>query len=324
MAKNFDIRVILDRVSQLSLDTTTLQRYFWVLHLIIIFLLAKSVSNLVVSYIDNKIQTPIQEKKTALPRLTETEQTSYPPFTDFQVIRKRNIFNPFAKEEDEATLAQAGRPKIGLDIETAVPSSLTLELVGTIILTDPTKSVAAIMDKSQNQTESYSAQDIVSQKAKIIKIEPARVYFENQETASVEYIEVKEGAPDTTPPYSAGASSPELAGGIRQAGEGRFIIDRSALEGTLANPNEILTQARAVPNIVGGKIQGFKIFSIKPGSLYEKLGIQNGDTVERVNGVDMDSPSKALEFYGAITQAKEISLDVERAGKKMTFNYEIR
>jgi histidinol-phosphate aminotransferase len=34
----------------------------------------------------------------------------------------------------------------------------------------------------------------------------------------------------------------------------------------------------------GGKPVGFKLFSIKPGSLYSKIGLQNGDVINRIRG----------------------------------------
>ena len=158
--------------------------------------------------------------------------------------------------------------------------------------------------------------------AKVYRVNPFKVYLQNINTGQLEYIEIKEEAPEEK--FAIGLPSESIGEGVRELSPGRFIIDRGALDSTLSNPNEILTHARAVPNIVGGKIQGFRIFSIRPGSVYEKLGIKNGDTVLRINGIDLDSPAKALEFYGAISSASEIALDIERDGQKFSYNYSIQ
>ena len=323
MAKKFDLRVLFDRLSQVSLDFATLQKYMWVLHLFIIFLFAKSASNLFVSYIDHKIQAPMEAAAKTEKKTVQAPVTQYPPSEEFKVIPKRNIFNPFAKEEEIAPTATDKPKGFGLDEAGAVASSLPFELVGTIILSNPAKSIAAILDKGQRQTESFQVGEVMGGKAKIYKIEAVRVYFENTDSSQLEFIEMKE---DKTAAISTFAPSAPDRGetGVRQAGENKFIIDRNAMETALSNPNEILTQARAVPNIVGGKIKGFRIFAIKPGSIYEKLGIKNGDIIERVNGVDMDSPAKALEFYGALTQASDITLDVVTNGQKQTYTYQIK
>ena len=145
------------------------------------------------------------------------------------------------------------------------------------------------------------------------------------QTQQLEYLELKDEVALATRGFEPG-TSPSLPteGGIRETSPGRFVIDRGYLESSLSNPNDVLTQARAVPNLVGGKILGFRIFAIRPGSVYQKLGIQNGDVVLRINGVELDSPAKALEFYGAISSAAEVAIDLERSGQKMSMNYTIK
>ncbi len=322
MAPKIDFRLFLDRLSHISWDFTTIQKYAWVIHLFIIFLVAKSASNTLVNFLDQKIQGPTKKEATHITQpFPTTPKITYPTKEQLNVITKRNIFNPNAKEEDVFMTERA--KGAGLDEAGAVPTSLPLELVGTIILSDPKRSVAAIKDKGMNQTESYQVGDIINKKAKVFKVEPLKVYFQNIETGMFEFVAIQEEGKE----FSSGARGEpgmDLGTGIRQAGEGRFVIDRGALESSLSNPNEILTQARAVPNIVDGKIKGFRIFSIRPGSIYEKLGIHNGDVILRVNGIELDSPAKALEFYGAISSASDISLDMDRNGQLMSNNYTIK
>ena len=42
-------------------------------------------------------------------------------------------------------------------------------------------------------------------------------------------------------------------------------------------------QARIVPSFKDGVAQGFKLFSIRPDSIYSKIGIQNGDVIKRIS-----------------------------------------
>ena len=321
MAPKLDFRLFLDRLSHISWDFTTIQKYAWILHLFIIFLVAKSASNIAVHFLDQKIQGPTKKEAThVIGPVSTAPKIVYPTKEQLNVITKRNIFNPKAPEEDVFTSERA--KGAGLDEAGAIPTSLPLELVGTIILSDSRRSVAAIKDKGLNQTESYQVGDLIGKRAKVFKVESHKVYFQNVDSGTFEFVEIRED----TKSLSAAPSGPsaDLGSGIRQSGEGRFVIDRGALESSLANPNEILTQARAVPNIVDGKIKGFRIFSIKPGSIYEKLGIHNGDVVLRVNGIELDSPAKALEFYGAISSASDISLDLDRNGQLLSNNYTIK
>lgn len=319
--KLIDIRLLLDRLSQLSFDLSTVKKYSFLIHLFIIFLFAKSVSDIVVSYVDHHVE-PIKK----LPPRTAPLRPPRPPkieavnINEFNAITRRNIFNPNAKEEDlVAELIKEGKGV--LDEAGALPTSLPFELVGTIILSDPKRSIAAIKNRQDNLIESYQVNDFIGQQARIFKVDAEKVYFQNIQTGALEVIALKE---DKTSTPSAFGPVADVGSGIRQTSEDRFMIDRGALETSIANPSEILTQARAVPNIVDGKIKGFSIFSIKPGSVYEKLGIRNGDIIMRVNGVDLDSPAKALEFYGTIASASEITLDFERMGSKKTVTYTVR
>lgn len=317
MAKKIDFRLLLDRLTHISFDISAIKRYAWVFHLLIIFLVAKSVSNIIISYLDEKIEAPTTKSQSTKPKLAELEKPIQELGT-YSVITRRNIFNPKAKEEELIEPLKGG--KVGLDETGAVPTSLPYELIGTIILSDAARSVFAMSNKDKNEVESYRVGEVIDQAAKVFKIAPSKVYFENIQTGQLEYIELKEekGA-DLTVARS------EISGtGVNETAPGRFTIDRGALESTLQNPNEILVQARAVPNIVGGKIQGFRLFAIQPGSIYEKLGIKNGDIILQINDVALDSPAKALEFYGAISSATDISLDIDRNGQKQSYHYTIK
>ena len=277
---------------------------------------------MVVSYVDQKIETPGLELAPRK-RRPPPEKWEPRPLQDFETVVKRNIFNPNAPEESLVDAIKA--TGLGLDEAGAVPSALPYDIVGTIILTDPSRSVVALKDKAKNETESYQPGDVVDNKAKVFKVDSFKVYFQNLQTQRLEYLELKDDTEIASARgFEPGAPSMPTEGGIRETSPGRFIVDRAYLESSLSNPNDILTQARAVPNLVGGKIMGFRIFAIRPGSVYQKLGIQNGDVILRINGVDLDSPAKALEFYGAISSAAEVAIDLERSGQKISMNYTIK
>jgi general secretion pathway protein C len=83
-------------------------------------------------------------------------------------------------------------------------------------------------------------------------------------------------------------------------------------------------QARIVPAFKDGVAQGFKLFSIRPDSIYTKIGIQNGDVIRRINGYDLNSPEKALEIYSKLKEASRIDIEVERNGAVLQKTYNVR
>lgn len=120
--------------------------------------------------------------------------------------------------------------------------------------------------------------------------------------------------------------APAAAGGerIRKTADNKFLIDRRELESTVANINEVFTQARAVPFFENGKTVGFRVFAIKPGSVFEKIGLQNGDVINRVNGVELTDPTKAISLFTELQNEGHIAVDLQRNKQAKNFSYEIR
>ena len=84
------------------------------------------------------------------------------------------------------------------------------------------------------------------------------------------------------------------------------------------------SQARVVPNYVGGKYSGFKLVGVRPSSLYRAIGIRSGDVIKRINGMEIDSPNKALQLFDKLQNSRRISLDLQRGGVSRTLYYTIQ
>ena len=111
--------------------------------------------------------------------------------------------------------------------------------------------------------------------------------------------------------------------GIKKVGGNSYEVEQSEIDGALANLSKLATQARVVPAFEGGESIGFKLFSIRPNSLYAKIGLKNGDIVTRINGYEINSPDKALEIYQKLKDSKQINVDLKRRGKATTLDYAI-
>ncbi len=111
--------------------------------------------------------------------------------------------------------------------------------------------------------------------------------------------------------------------GVTKVSETQYNVERGEVDRALGNLNEVATQARIVPSFKNGKANGFKLFSIKPGSIFQKIGLQNGDVIQRINGYEMNSPDKALEIYGKLKEANNLAIELQRGGRSMSFNYNI-
>lgn len=96
--------------------------------------------------------------------------------------------------------------------------------------------------------------------------------------------------------------------------ENKCTILRSLLERLLENTTELATQARIVPSIHDGKPNGFKLYAIRPNAFFGRIGLQNGDTIQMVNGSDLSSPDKALEVYTKLRTVDSVVIEGERRG----------
>jgi general secretion pathway protein C len=86
----------------------------------------------------------------------------------------------------------------------------------------------------------------------------------------------------------------------------------------------LATSARFVPSIKDGKPNGFKLYAIRPQSIFGRIGLQNGDTIKAINGSEMTTPDAALALYTKLRNASHLSVQVERRGETVTLDYTIR
>jgi len=120
------------------------------------------------------------------------------------------------------------------------------------------------------------------------------------------------------------ANKKDATAGVKKTGEGAYLVDRREVEHAVANLNEVITQARAVPVLSEGKSAGFKLFSIRPGSIFQKIGLVDGDIVQRVNDTELTDPSKAVGLLEEIQSMGQIRVNFMRSGKLQTNTYTIR
>jgi hypothetical protein len=143
--------------------------------------------------------------------------------------------------------------------------------------------------------------------------------------------DLADAAPATaTPPPSPSrdidgeVTDADLDAGIRATDATHRKLARGMVDKLLANPLGVAKGARVVPAQKDGKPDGFKLYSIQPGSVYARLGFENGDTLERVGGIDVSSPDKALDVYTKLRDAKHIDVTIVRRGAPMTLVFDIQ
>ncbi|AKU91319.1 type II secretion system protein GspC [Vulgatibacter incomptus] len=206
-----------------------------------------------------------------------------------------------------------------------VRSSLRVSLIGTMVANRPEWSLATIRDDNARETGVYMPGDRLLG-AEVLEIERLRVIIKNE--GRKEYIALGEIGPPPPPMTAVSAVPPAVSSGgdanVRQIDDNNYEITRDELDKQLSNLNAIATQARIVPSFKNGVANGFKLFSIRPGSLYSKIGIENGDVIRKINGFEINSPEKALELYAKLKESSKVELELERRGQVIPKSYVIR
>lgn len=236
----------------------------------------------------------------------------------YEVIASRNLFDSSGKGlgDDQAPPTE--------DLGPPQKTGLPLSLIGTLILRDELKSIATIEDKSSGSVVyPVRMDDEIPSKARIVKIEPRRVIFINTSNNRREYVELPEDLFAQKNPVGVKAA-PSVKTGIEQSSPTHFNLDRKFVDKTLQDLSKVLTEARAVPNFENGQPAGYKLFQIVPGSIFDALGLKNGDTIAGLNGAPINDPGKAFEMLGELKTAKNLELQIKRDGKTQNFNYDIR
>jgi general secretion pathway protein C len=234
---------------------------------------------------------------------------------DFSIVMSRNLFNRKGLLPGEDLPNGGGMDPGGAPVKSTLP----FNLLGTVILKDERRSIAAIEDKSASIVYPVRVDEEIPGKARIVKVEPTRVIFVNTAANRREYIDLPEDVI-----LHASTTTISSAPGIEQVAPNQFNIDRKEIDKALGDLNNILTQARAVPNFENGVAAGYKLFQIVPHSIYDQLGLKNGDVISGIDGQPVSDPGKAFELLNSLKTRSNLELQVTRNGKMQTNSYEIQ
>jgi general secretion pathway protein C len=210
-------------------------------------------------------------------------------------------------------------------------TSLPLKLFAIMYApTAPQWSMAIIRDNDDKSAGPYGVGSKIRE-ATIDEIDETRVYLDFG-GGRREYLELLD-TPANAPAPAAAAPAPAaqkdplvdaLSKGLKKTGPNSYEVQRSAIDSLLGNMGALAKAARIVPETKDGKSAGFRLLSIKPDGPFGLIGLQNGDVISAINGLEMTSPDKALEVYTKLRTANHLSVGLERNGQKLTEDYNIR
>ena len=308
------------------------KRYFWTVGVVAVILCAWFASSTVGAILEAKF-LPANKDAPKIPIIAQDP-------TKNAVVQRSKVGQPIADRDMFCSDCKPATPVATTDTATTpggvVPTQLHLLLIATSISSRDSESFATILNTDTSSQGGYFVGDEIPGAGPVKKIEYKYVDFDNTANHRTERIGLLGEPPPTTPPPTAVASTPTappdpddemaqaVAQGVKKIDDNNFEISRGLVDKVLANPMAIAKGARVVPSVKDGKANGFKLYAIRPGSVYAQIGLANGDTIHAINGFDLTSPDKALEVYTKVKEATSLTVAVTRRGKEQIINYTIK
>jgi hypothetical protein len=116
----------------------------------------------------------------------------------------------------------------------------------------------------------------------------------------------------------------ELARGIRKLGEGRYEVERGAIELALRNLGALAGMVRVAPDVRDGRQSGFRLVALTTDGPFARLGLRRDDVLVSVNGLDIRTPDSALEAHAKLKSASRFVLGLLRDGRELVQVYTVQ
>ncbi len=298
---------------------TLFHRFLPAYYLLLCAVLGLSLAWLVSS--EAGIQLASQETVTAnaSARLSGKDRNRAPQ--DNRIILERNIFD--STRPAQAVTVAAATPTEKAGRRTQVAGS-NMTLIGTVVAEDDSLAVINI----NGQIEVIRIDHLVPGSGTLVTV--TRDFIEIQQndgTLVVLSLETSnDRAADNTASRRPAAATARNTGNheIQALGGNRWLISADEADKARNNIAQLIKQVRVDPYVVGGKTEGFIIKRIQRGTLLYQMGLKRGDVLFAVNGTSLDSPEKGLQIFQQLREAKNLSVDLQRAGQPLNFQYEIK
>src|SRR5262249_35863525 len=236
---------------------------------------------------------------------------------------KRNLFQVSTLLPSESAAEEAAAAAEQLEA-----TKLPLKLLGTVAASQPTLAWAAVEDTQGHSQIVVRVNDSLLDRATVLRIagrRPERRPIARQTGAKRGELALDETDLGAGIPEPRSAGNGDLRERIQRVSENHFEVQRDDVEKAVRNPAELFSQARILPKYENGQMTGVQLNSIQPGSLFEQIGIRNGDVITQVNGIVVSSPQDSAALLNELTSANQFQVGVVGAdGQTRTLSYTVQ
>jgi type II secretory pathway component PulC len=139
---------------------------------------------------------------------------------------------------------------------------------------------------------------------------PERLEFSRKTNASGAAIIYSQEPVPSLPPLKDRTLNPIPAEAVQDMGNSRFIVKRSLVNDQVQT-GDLFTHAKIASDSSGI----FRVIEITPGSLYDTLGLKDGDAISAINGKSLKSVAELTSLlYEQRDSIKSMQIQVTRDG----------
>lgn len=197
----------------------------------------------------------------------------------------------------------------------------------------------ATISDARGRAGLYAVGDRIPGAGPVRRVSAQTVAFMNEASLHLERIDLVSttaapvakpaaaSAPAAKPAPPAGPDGELLAEvdrAVKRVDDRHFQVDRSLVNKLLADPMALMRSARVSPAVDNGRPSGFRLAGIRDGSLVTKIGLQNGDVIQSINGLALTSPDNVLDAYTRLRSASSLAITVARGGAPIELQVAIR
>ena len=206
-----------------------------------------------------------------------------------------------------------------------------LTLVGVILSKDASSSIAILKNGQNNQTHMLGVGEKIMDFTLIQILENSVVLKRSDQTYTI-YLGrgrmTRAAQPSQKRPLETPQEKPDIEP-VEQPGSSSNVIqmefDRDEVEKRLeAELPLIMKEARFIPNMVEGRVMGFRITRLPRQSILSEVGIRRNDVVLKINEVELNSVEGMLDLYMRFRNESRFEVTIERSGKIIRIQYTLR
>jgi general secretion pathway protein C len=237
---------------------------------------------------------------------------SHRPLSAYRKVVERDLFDTRA--------ADAAPTDDKVDTSALEETKLNLKLWGTVTGGEDGE-YAVIEDVKAREQNLYRAGDAV-QTATVKGIFREKVVLSVDGQDEILQMEDFESGKRTLRPGGSPArASTARTGAIRAQ---RISLRRSYIEQSMQDMASLMTQVQIQPHMEDGVPAGLSLSSIKPNSIFRRMGLRNGDVIVGVDGREIATVDDALRMVDSLKSSSNLSLQLKRRGREKNIEYRIR